>query len=227
MPKNGAERQQRRNGRGQLSSIDLLPEVADDAIAWANAQLRERNMPQGEILREFNARLADHGIAPITRSAFSRHSVRLAIELRKLHASRDITNILLERVSPDERDDMMLAAVEIVKAQLLQTVMDQDAPDPKSLAHVTLALTRLSATRQREAEGKRRSARHEQEESERAAARQREREIAEATAANVGRVMNEAGLSAERIAAIRVGVLGLSPGSVQPQNPHHSQEPKS
>ncbi len=222
MASNETQRQQRRNGRGQLSSIDLLPEVADEAIAWANAQLRERTMPQGEILKEFNARLADYGIAPISKSAFSRHSVRLAIELRKLNATRAITNILLERVPPGERDDMMLAAVEIVKAQLLQTVMDQDADDPKSLANITLALNRLSVTRQREAEGKRRSDRHQHEQNEREAAKQRAREDAEKTAANVSQVVSEAGLSAERVAEIRRGVLGLKAHA--PGKPAHQKE---
>lgn len=205
-------KRQRRSGRGQLSSIDLLPENADSAILWANGQLRERSMPQGEILREFNARLADLGVAPISRSAFSRHSVRLAIEMRKMSAAREITNVLLERVPPGERDDMMIAAVEIVKAQILQVVMDGDEPDAKALAHASLTLARLSAIRQREAEGKRRSDQYQRELDERAEqVREKERRAEEEkSAANVDRIATEAGLSAEAIANIRKGVLGLT-----------------
>ncbi|MEP7221545.1 MAG: phage protein Gp27 family protein [Novosphingobium sp.] len=224
MAEQGTGRQQRRNGRGQLSSIDLLPEVADDAIAWANAELRERSMPQGEILRGFNARLADHGIGAISRSAFSRHSVRLAIELRKLRAGREITNTLLERIPPGDRDDMMLAAVEIVKAQLLDVILEDDDPDSKSLAHASLALARLSSTRQREAEGNRRSEKHRREEAEREEARQREREAAEATATTAERVVAEAGLTAERVAAIRRGVLGLAEGSAIARGNHEKEQ---
>jgi len=88
----------RRNGRGQLSSIDLLPEQADEAIAWANAQLRERTMPQQEILRQFNAMLADHGIGAISRSAFSRHSVRTEIEVQRQEYTDRVSNAVLNRM---------------------------------------------------------------------------------------------------------------------------------
>ncbi len=43
---------ERREGRGRLSSIEMLPEECDEDIAWAIAELRERKMPQSEILRQ-------------------------------------------------------------------------------------------------------------------------------------------------------------------------------
>jgi hypothetical protein len=122
-----------------LSSIDLLPEEADEAIAWANTQLRERSMPQQEILRQFNARLADLGAAPITRSAFSRHSVRLAIELRKMEASRQLMDLVLSRMEPGEASDSTIAATELLKYRIMEQVMAEDEPDPKLLLNATLA----------------------------------------------------------------------------------------
>ena len=45
-----AARKEDRIGRGRLSSIDLLPEEADEDVAWALEQLRARDLPQNTIL---------------------------------------------------------------------------------------------------------------------------------------------------------------------------------
>ena len=210
------KRPTRREGRGQLSTIDLLPEAADEAIAWANAQLRERVIPQNEILRQFNAMLADHGIAPVSRSAFSRHSVKLAIETRKIEASREITSAVLAQLPKGDRTDSTIAAIELVKFRLIELITSEEEINPKLLLNASLALQRLSATAAREAEGQRRDARdqreeaeREREEAERHAAEKAEAEARE-TADTVAKIAGEAGLSADRIAAIRKGVLGLA-----------------
>lgn len=144
-----------REGRGWLSTIETLPEEADEHIAWANAQLREREMPQTEILREFNARLADLGIKGVSKSAFSRYSVRLAVELRKMDASRRITDEVLARMAPGDRSDAMIAATELLKVRVLEMVTAQEEPDPKLINIASLAMQRLSATALREAQGQR------------------------------------------------------------------------
>lgn len=198
----------RRKGRGRLSSIEMLPEVCDEDIAWANAQLRERSMPQTEILKAFNARLADHGIRPVTKSAFSRYSVRLAIEVRKLQASRQITDAVLERMEPGDRSDTTIAAVELLKHRIVELVMDGEDAGGKELAAAALALNRLSTISARETEGRRKDdrARREEEDRQRAADEREKAELAE----EVGRIATSAGLDADRIAAIRKGVLGLA-----------------
>ena len=200
----------RRNGRGQLSSIDVLPEEADEAIAWANAQLRERKMPQKEILRQFNAMRADHGIPAISRSAFSRHSVRLAVEMRKMEASRQIMDVVLGQLEPGERSDSMIAATELLKYRILEQVMAEEEPDPKLLLNATLALQRLSSTAAREAEVQRRDKREQREEDERTAEQDALAKAEAEAAERVEKIASEAGLDADRIAAIRRGVLGLA-----------------
>jgi len=215
-------------GRGRLSSIEMLPEEADEAIAWANAQLRERKMPQTEIHRQFNAMLAEHGLKPVTWSSFSRFSLRLASELRRLQASREITNMVLATHNPADSSDATIAAVEMFKARLVKLVVDQDEADPKLLAQASLTLARLSATGQREAEAKRRERQEQRTDSEReeAARKRQEAEEAQQLAGAAGRIAGEAGLSAERVAAIRLGVLGLSPDATQPRISPKPLEPK-
>lgn len=209
-PVAGAEQEGRREGRGRLSSIEQLPEVCDDDIAWANEELRERRMPQTEILRQFNARLADKGIKGVSKGAFSRYSVRVAVEMRKLKATRAITDAVLERMPKGDRTDTTLAAIELVKFRIVQLVMDEDQPDPKLLGQAALTLQRLSTTALREAEGKRRSDKDERDaEAGKADAEKATPEAVE-TADAVEKIATEAGLSAERVAAIRRGVLGLA-----------------
>lgn len=205
----GGTDKDRREGRGRLSSIDLLPEEAEEHIVWANAQLRDRAMPQNQILAEFNSRLADLGIGSISKGAFSRYSVRLAIETRKLEASRQITDAVLSRMDPADRQDSTLAAIELLKFRILSMVMDEDQPDVKLLGQAALAVSRLSSTALREAEGQRKDKAEQRSEEERAAAAQAQREAAE-TAETVAKIASEAGLNADRIAAIRKGVLGLA-----------------
>ncbi|MDE1917655.1 MAG: DUF3486 family protein [Sphingomonadales bacterium] len=201
---------ERREGRGRLSSIDMLPEECDEDIAWANTELRERKMPQTEILKQFNARLADKGQKGVSKGAFSRYSVRMAIEVRKIEASRAITSTVLSRLAPGDRSDSMIGAVELLKHRIIELVMGDEEPDPKALGQATLALQRLSSTLARTSELQRRDRQEQREEQEREALAA-ERAKAETEAADAAtKIATEAGLSEDRVRAIRRGVLGLA-----------------
>lgn len=200
----------RRKGRGYLSEIERLPEECDEDIAWANDELRKRELPQTEILRQFNARLADRGIKGISRSAFGRYSMRVANELRKMEASRQLLDLVQSRLDdPTARSESLIAATELVKARLVELVTHSEA-DPKLLVNATLALARISTTAAREAEMQRREKRDEIAEAERQAALDRQAKADAEAAEKVEKIATEAGLNADRIAAIRKGVLGLT-----------------
>lgn len=194
-------------GRGVLSSMEQLPESCDEHLTWAKVELSERNLPQTEILREFNARIADHGQKPISKGAFSRFSVKAAIELRKRAASLQIMDAVLERMAPGERSASTLAATELVKYRIVELVMSEDEIDPKLLGQASLALQRLSSTALREAEGQRKDARYDAEQAQ--AEQDRQRAEAEETATIVESIATEAGLGATRIAELRREFLGV------------------
>jgi hypothetical protein len=160
----------RRRGRGKLSTIEMLPEEADEHIAWADAQLREGKLTQTVILAEFNERLLDLGLTPISKGTFSRWSVRKAIELRKLDAGRRLVEAVTARLPPGERSDSMIAAAEMLKFRILDMVMSRDEPDPKLLNVAALALSRMSLTALREAQGQRLERKEQREEEERRSA---------------------------------------------------------
>jgi hypothetical protein len=198
----------KRSGRGKLSSIELLPEVCDEHIAWANVELNERRMPQTEILREFNARIADHGCKPISKGAFSRYSVRKAIELRKALASQQITNTIIGQFNLNDRSSTTIATVELLKNRIVELVMGAEDPKQLDIDYVSKSLNRLSTIARREQQTLAAERKDEREEIQRREAEEsRKREDAVRT---VEKIATEAGLGADRIEAIRKGVLGLA-----------------
>jgi hypothetical protein len=198
----------KRSGRGKLSSIELLPEVCDEHIAWANAELNERRMPQTEILREFNARIADHGCKPISKGSFSRYSVRKAIELRKALASQQITNTIIGQFNLNDRSSTTIATVELLKNRIVELVMGAEDPKQLDIDYVSKSLNRLSTIARREQQTLAAERKDEREEIQRREAEEsRKREDAVRT---VEKIATEAGLGADRIEAIRKGVLGLA-----------------
>lgn len=130
----------RREGRGQLSSIDLLPDEAQDDIVWACEQLDERRRTQTDILFELNDRLEAKGCAGISKTAFSRFSVKRAMMGRRLAEQRQIFAGLADRFSAADVDQNNVILGEIVKmaiSELLQR--DAGALAPKGVMELARA----------------------------------------------------------------------------------------
>jgi len=127
-----------RAGRGRLSSIDLLPDEAEADIVWVNEELRAGKRLQIDILEEFNARLADRGIAPISKSAFNRYSVRKAIQFRQLDETRRISAELAESLGTGGSDQLTIAVAEMVKTAAFQ-ILEQGKLDPKGVMELARA----------------------------------------------------------------------------------------
>jgi hypothetical protein len=105
----------RKEGRGHLSSIDMLPDEAEGAIIWANEQLRERHLPSAVILTEFNERLADIGIPAISKSAWGRYAVRKAIQFRRLDEIQRMGSELARTMDAKAPDQVTIAVAEMLK----------------------------------------------------------------------------------------------------------------
>lgn len=185
----------RREGRGRLSSIDLLPEEAESDIVWALECLRERTMPANKVLDEFNGRLADRGIAKVSRSAFSRWSIRKAIQFRRLDEVRAITNDVVSGLGTDGSDNVTVAVAEMLKAAIYES-LEGGPPTTKQIMELSRALGSAVAAQKTSADHRRRL----------------EDQVAatvEKAADRAGDAAAEAGLSAERVAQIRRDVLGV------------------
>lgn len=183
---------ERRKGRGRLSVIDLLPPEAEEAVAWAYNELRERDRTQKDIHAEFNDKLAEVGVGPVSFSAFNRHSFRLAMMARRHEEVRAITSALTERLDPEDADDLTIMAAETLKT-LVYELMEGDSIKPKE------ALDLAQALRAAEAAAKMPLQRR----------REMEAKFASQVDSALKRVGAEKGLDKETLGAIREGVLGV------------------
>lgn len=144
----------RREGRGRLSSIDLLPDEAEPEIIWALEQLRERSKPQAAILDEFNARLADRGVGKVSKSAFSRWSVRKALQFRRLDEVRAITSDVVSGLGTGGADEVTVAVAEMLKAAIYEALEGEHGP--KELAQLGTTLQKVTAAQKTSAEHRQR-----------------------------------------------------------------------
>ncbi|WPJ68003.1 hypothetical protein STOPSMEL_27 [Sinorhizobium phage StopSmel] len=110
-----ADETERQQGRGRLSTLEMLPEEAEADLVWLNEELRESKRPQVAILAEFNSRLADRGIAPISKGTFSRYSVKKARQWREYDERLRLSKALCEGMGPDGADTMTVAISERLK----------------------------------------------------------------------------------------------------------------
>ncbi|WP_425230215.1 phage protein Gp27 family protein [Sphingomonas sp.] len=189
-----AQDDRRREGRGRLSSIDLLPDEAEAEIVWALEQLRERSMPQTAILDEFNARLADRGIGRVSKSAFSRWSVRKALAYRRLDEVRAITSDVVTGLGTGGADEVTVAVAEMVKAAIYEQL--EGSLGPREIMELSRALGSVVAAQKT-------SAAHREKLEAKVAA------TVTAAADIAVKSSTEAGLSADRVAQIRKDVLGV------------------
>lgn len=145
---------ERQEGRGRLSSIDLLPEEAEPDIAWALEQLRDRNKPSKMIFAEFNSRLADRGIGPIKKSAWGRWSIRKAIQFRKIDEARQIASELVPSLGTDGPDHVTMLIAEMVKVAAFQ-LLEGDDIKPKALMELSRAVATAVGAQKTSAEHRR------------------------------------------------------------------------
>lgn len=185
----------RREGRGRLSGLEQLPEEAEPDILWALEQLRERTMAQTAILAEFNARLADRAIGKISKSAFSRWSVRKAIQFRRLDEARSITADIMANLGTADADELTIACAEMIKASIFEA-LEGGEQKSKNLQELSRSLNSAVAAQKASAEHRRKL-------------EERVNDQVEQVADKAEVIAREAGLSADRVAQMRRDVLGL------------------
>jgi len=111
-----------RQGRGRLSKLDMLPEEAQPDLVWLNQELRTGNRQQVELLDLFNARLAVHGIEPISKSSFSRYSVRKAMQFRELDETMRMSCELAEMLGTDSADKLTITLSNLLQVTAVRLV---------------------------------------------------------------------------------------------------------
>ncbi len=131
--------EQSREGRGRLSSFDLLPDEAMIDVAWANDQLRERKLPANMIFCEFNDRLVAKGIQPVSRSSFGRHSIRTAHEFRRHDEARKMAAELTAKLGPEGADNVTIMIGEMLKVAIVER-LEKGELSSKALQELAVSL---------------------------------------------------------------------------------------
>lgn len=187
-------RKPRKDGRGHLSSIDMLPDEAESAIVWANEQLRERKLPSAVILAEFNERLADVGIAPISKSAWGRYAVRKAIQFRRLDEIQRMGSELSRTMDAKAPDEVTIAVAELLKVAAFEILEEGDV-STKGIMELSRALQSAVSAQKTSAEYRERLEKDVQ------------ARLAEA-AKEAGEIGKRKGVSPEAIAEINRALMG-------------------
>ena len=129
-------------GRGRLSSFDLLPTEAEGIVAWAAAELSDREKTQTDIYAEFvgkcEALMAEHRgeleFDVPAFSSFNRYSIRQARLSKRLTETREIVAVLAQKHDAKASDDLTIIAGEMIKSVVLHMLGDgADGVAPKEL----------------------------------------------------------------------------------------------
>jgi Protein of unknown function (DUF3486) len=194
-----------RRGRGQLSAIEQLPAWADEARVWAFEELKSRKRPQLEILDEFNTRLRQAAllegiVAPpvISRSAFNRTAMRLALLGRRLQETREIAAVLAPKLEAAGDDAIALLIAESIKMLIHEMLSNAgevaaNGDTAQMLMFTARAFQHAEAAKRISSDGRRKL----------------ETELARKTAAAVDAVGKTQGLTADTVEAIKARILGV------------------
>ncbi|CAJ1391650.1 unnamed protein product [Effrenium voratum] len=182
-----------RDGRGRLSSIDLLPEEAEADIHWAVEELRAANRLQKDIHEEFNSRLADKGLKPVSSSAFNRFSTRKARAFRRMDEVRKISSELTKTLGPEAADDVTIMLAETIKTLIFE-ILEGGPTSTKGAMELARALAATVQAQNLSTEHRRKI----------------EVEYSKRVSKAVDAAAKVKGFSKDTVAAIKAEILGLN-----------------
>ncbi|MDP1604007.1 MAG: DUF3486 family protein [Legionella sp.] len=191
--------------RGRLSTIDLLPEWADEAKLNAFTALKERKLPQLEILDTFNAELRVAAMAngetdppQISRSAFNRSALRVSMLGRRLEETREIAAVLAPKFDQAGDNSITLMIAESIKMMISEMLsnsgeIELNGKAAEMMLNLSRALNSAEQAKRISAETRRKI----------------EAELTKLASKKVDTIAAEAGLSGDQVARIRRDVLGV------------------
>ncbi|MGD9767840.1 MAG: phage protein Gp27 family protein [Pseudolabrys sp.] len=192
--------------RGRLSSLDTLPEWADEAKLWAFGELKERKLTQEQILEEFNDRLRVAALLvgvteppEISRSAFNRAALRLALLGRRLEETREIAKILAPKLDQEADSSLTLTIAETIKTLTIEMLsnageLSADGSTAEMLMFASRSLKHAEEAKRISSDTRKRL----------------EDELKAKTVKVVDMVGQSQGLSAETVEQIKAKILGVN-----------------
>lgn len=195
--------------RGRISAIDQLPDWADEARAWAFEQLKERKLTQLDILDGFNDRLRAASLAQdasaeppvISRSAFNRTAMSIAMHGRRLQETREIAAVLAPKLDQAGDNSVTLMVAETIKTLIFEMLgnagnLTADGATAEMLMMTARALNAAEQAKKISSETRKKI----------------EAELQDKAVKAVDTVAKSAGLSAATVETIKSKILGIEPG---------------
>lgn len=145
----------KKNGRGRLSTIDLLPVEANPAIQWAASEIVDNSLTQDQIREELNRRLKEIGCEPISSSSFNRYSTRTTALTRQLAETREVARTVAEALGPDAHDDATILLVQLIKQASID-IFQKKALSSKEIMELSRALNSAMAAQKSSSDNKER-----------------------------------------------------------------------
>ncbi|MGO3934721.1 phage protein Gp27 family protein [Rhodopseudomonas pseudopalustris] len=191
--------------RGRLSELDKLPEWADEAKLWAFEQLKERKLTQLDILDGFNGRLKvaafEQGITDppvISRSAFNRTAIRIAVLSRRLEETREIAAVIAPKLDEAGDNSLTLMVAETLKTLISEMLgnageLQADGDTAEMLMMTARALAAAETAKRISSDGRRKI----------------EAELNSKASKAIDQVAKTKGLTAETVDAIKAKILGI------------------
>ena len=130
----------KRPGRGRLSTIDQLPE---DIRLTVNAELRNRDKTQTQILEDINPDLQERGQKPIYKSAFNRYAMAIEEKGSMMREAREAADALVDGLGEQKGTDLGRAVTEMVKTLSFDLVLNGGDIDVDTLNKVALIAQRI------------------------------------------------------------------------------------
>jgi hypothetical protein len=140
--------------RHRPSTIDLLPPEAEADVAWAIGEIETGGRLQVDIWQEFNARLADRGIGPISHSAFSRYALRKRMAFTRLREVREISNAITAALGPADDDALTTAIAQLIKTRVYELLEGGGKVDTKGAMELARAVQAIGSAQKMSAEHK-------------------------------------------------------------------------
>lgn len=185
-----------RQGRGQLSSLDQIPEEGQEDIAWAVGELNKRDKTQVEILFELNDRLAAKDIDPISKSAFNRKAMKLAALTNKLNEARYLFSGLAPQFTAEKVDENSIVLGEFIKILCFELTQG-DASEISTKGAMELARAHLAVIQGQAISAQRRA--------------KLQAEFKAEAAERIKAVVQARGLSSETAEDLRRQLFGVAP----------------
>lgn len=137
--------------RGRASKVDLLP---DNVRKTLNEMLRDKAIPQAQILEEINALIDDAGLPDdmkLSRSGLNRYATSIEQVGANLRQLREMTTALTDQLGDKPMGETTKLILEMARSQLFKAMMQQienpeAAVDIDMLKNAMLAAQRLEAT---------------------------------------------------------------------------------